>query len=125
VKTIRRLKITLWVTVLYALTQLSSLGPELPWHLHWIISGLVIAIAGYIEWIKGAPVLRLQNRRRILFDRACEPAMERLRKHDSTARLNIMEVDGFSVRWFRFLRIIYDLHVDKGDADTRMRLLPT
>lgn len=121
-KRIRRLKITISVAALYALTQLSRMVPDLPGYLHWIVFALVIAIAGYVEWSRSAPILRLQDRRKILFGQACESAMKRLRKEDPTARLNIMEIDGLPLRQFRFLRIIYGLYVDKNDPDRGMRL---
>jgi hypothetical protein len=121
-KTIRRLKITISVAVLYALTQVSRMVPDLPGYLHWVVFVSVIVIAGYVEWSRSAPTLRLQDRRKILFDQGCKGAMARLREHDPTARLNIMEIDGLPLRRFRFLRIIYDLHVRKDDPDRRMRM---
>lgn len=121
-KTIRRLKITGLVAVLYALTQLPRVVPDLPVSAHWIIFGLVTIISGVVEWFRNAPVLRLQDRRKILFDQACKGAMTRLRQHDDTARLNIMEIDGLPLKQLRFLRIIYDLHVGRRDPDKGMRL---
>ncbi len=121
-KIIRRLKITLSVVLLYALTQVTKLFPDLPGSLQWAIFGSIIVVAGYVEWSRNAPTLRLQDRRKVLFDQACKGAMARLREHDSTARLNIMEIDGLPLKQLRFLRIIYDLHVDKRDPDRGMKM---
>jgi len=121
-KIVRRFKITLSVAVLYLLTQLPRVLSDLPVSSHWIVAAGVI-LSGYIEWSRSAPTLRLQDRRKILFDQACQPAMERLREHDPTARLNIMEIDGvLPLRRFRFLSIINDLHVHKDDPDKRMKM---
>ncbi len=80
-------------------------------------------MSGYIEWHRSKPVLRLQDRRKVLFDQACKRAMGRLRKHDPDARLNIMEIDGLlPLKQFSFFRIIYDLHVSKDDPDKGMRM---
>jgi hypothetical protein len=122
-KTIRRLKITLSVALLYLLTQLPKLlSPTLTEAAEWAIVGTGFLVAGYVEWARSAPVLRLQSRRRILFDQACKKAMARLREYDDTARLNIMEIDGLPFRQTRYLRIIYDLHVDRRDPDRKMRM---
>lgn len=112
-KKISRLRITLSVAGLYLLTQLPRVL-DLPVSINWLVAAGVI-LSGYIEWSRSAPVLRLQDRRAVLFGRACEDAMARLREHDDTARLNIMEIDGLPFR--RFFRIIYDLYVDKRDRD--------
>lgn len=122
-KKIRRLKITISVAVLYLLTQLPRLlSPELTDTAEWAIVGAAFLVAGYVEWARSAPVLRLQSRRRILFDQACKRAMTRLRQFDDTARLNVMEIDGLPFRQTRYLKIIYDLHVDKRDRDKGMRM---
>lgn len=122
-KKIRRLKITLSVALLYLVTQLPRLlSPALTEGVEWAIVGIGFLGAGYVEWSRSAPVLRLQSRRRILFDQACEKAMVRLREYDDTARLNIMEIDGLPFKQTRFLRIIYDLHVGKRDPDKGMKM---
>ncbi len=121
-KRISRLKITLSVAALYLLTQLPRILPDLPVNAHWIVLAGVL-LSGYIEWHRSKPVLRLQDRRKVLFDQACKRAMGRLRKHDPDARLNIMEIDGLlPLKQFRFFRIIYDLHVSKDDPDKGMRI---
>jgi hypothetical protein len=117
-----RYKVTGLVALLGLLTQLRAIWPNLSGYIEISVLAAVVLISGYVEWSRNAPVLRLQSRRRILFDQACKRAMTRLREHDDTARLNIMQIDGLPFRRTRFLRIIYHLHVSKEDPDRGMRM---
>ena len=122
-KKIGRLKVTISVAALYLLTQIPRLLPDASWNVHYVIVGLAVVVSGCVEWFRSAPVLRIQDRRRVFFDQVCKDALEELREHDPTARLNIMEIDGLlPFKLFRSLKIIYDLHVKKEDPDRGMKM---
>ncbi|MDP9474651.1 MAG: hypothetical protein M3R38_02980 [Actinomycetota bacterium] len=119
---IGRYKITLSVALLALLTQLPRLFPKMS---GWPVVAslvLVVAVAAYIEHMRSAPALRLQDKRKALLDYACKNPMVRLRTFDSTARLNIMLIDGLYFRSLSRFSIIYDLHVADKDPDKRMRM---
>ncbi len=104
------------------LTQARNLLPDLPGSVQWLIVLGIVLGTGYIEHSRSAPVLRLQDRRKALFARACEDAMTTLRRYDPSARLNIMEIDGLFFKRFSRFNIVYDLHVSKKDLDKGMRM---
>lgn len=121
-KRLRRYKLTLLVALLALVSQLPSIYSSMP---NWLVIVLLAAIvlaAGYIEYSRSAPALRLEDKRKALLDNACLNAMKRLRQIDSSARLNIMQIDGLYFRRLSYFNIIYDLFVDDDDPDKRMRL---
>lgn len=121
-KRLLRYKITGIVTLVVLLIQVRSLLPDLPRGVQWLAAGGIVLGSWYVEHSKSAPVIRLQDRRKALFARACEDAMTTLRRYDPGARLNIMEIDSLYFRRLSHFNIIYDLHVSKNDPDRGMRM---
>lgn len=113
------------VIVIGVLTALSQLTGWLPATLDWLkylLLALSVFLAGYIKYEEIEPDLRFEDKRTFFLDHACFNAMERLRKYDDTARLNIMEVQGIGPDSSKQLNIIYDLFVDIGHSDKMIKM---
>lgn len=93
--------------------------------LWWLfgISLLIAAVAGLLEYRRGVqPYLDLLEKRKYLYGYACDDALDDLLRYDSTARLNVMEIDRALLGKGKF-EIVYPLRMNgEPDEDLKLKL---
>lgn len=84
----------------------------------------VVGVVGLREHFQNVkPHLDFARKRNSFFDLACEHALERLRRFDDTARLNIMEIRRKPIRSWSKFEMVYTLNMeDAPDKDLGLRL---
>jgi hypothetical protein len=121
-KTIRRYTLTVCVSALAFFPLLYKLVPNMPWELQFFIALLIAVMAGLVDHYRNVrPRLSLEDRRTRLFDMACGTALEELRRHDPTARLNIMEIDHRFLKSWSVFQMVYSRGME-GDPDHGLQL---
>lgn len=88
------------------------------------ISLLIAGVAGYLEYRRGVqPYLDLLEKRKYLYGYACDDALDDLLRYDSTARLNVMEIDRDLLGEGGKFEIVYPLRMNgEPDEDLKLKL---
>lgn len=110
------------VAVLAFLPVLYRFFPSPSWAVLVGISLLITLVAAFLEHYRSVqPYLDLLENRRFLYGYACNDALDGLLQHDSSARLNVMEIDrGLLPRRGKF-EIVHPLRME-GEPDEGLEL---
>ncbi len=96
--------------------------PNLSWTTLLVVSSLTALVAGFLEYRRGVqPYLDLLEKRRYLYSYACDDALDNLLRHDSTVRLNVMEIDRGLLPGRGKFKIVHPLRME-GEPDEGLEL---
>ena len=89
-----------------------------------LIALLIALLAGFIEHYKSVrPRLKLEDKRTVIFDSVFHGVLTELRRHDSTARFLIMEIDHRILdRWSVFRHVFGRNMGEDPDKDLGLKL---
>lgn len=117
-----RLRITLLVSSVTALSLSYQVIPGLGWVLRLAIALAIVILSGIIEYRrKNQSGLNLQHKRARLFDYFCKGYIEELREYDDTARIMVLAVEWWPTERASILRNVFSKYME-GDADKDLGL---
>lgn len=111
-----RLRVTLLVSGVSALSLSYQVIPGLGWTPRIFIAVGIVGLSGWIEYRrKNESGLSLQHKRFRLFDYFCKGYIEELREEDPTARIMVLAVEWWPTERASMLRNVFSKHMEDDD----------
>jgi hypothetical protein len=117
-----RLRVTLLVAGVSALSLIYQVVPGLGWIPRIFIAVAIVILTGFIEYRrKNESGISLQQKRSRLFDYFCKGYIEELREEDDTARIMVLAVEWWPTERTSSLRNVFSRYME-GASDQHLGL---